>query len=358
MKIYCIKIDSMPFCSEVLQMQKLIKGSLTRQVSGCFTTETVVQMLTGKYSSLLHSHGIGYNTWTEQVQDLSIALYVPIDIRPDEGLPNWSWLKQSIPCLLAKKEFKVKAKDPGVLCGVLGFLRYPEFYQRSLISLFKSNETGDIEYIKQIQNDDDKKVLHFINYAHYHRACDSSSNLEEMHNAQKQAGEDVLKILSAYDFTEPDSLFWIYSDHGPWRFPEFGGYPKPLNFFTWSIIKDNTKNPISPTLPVSSAQDFYQAVLSKFDNNLKPFPQDKDRIYITEDGRMSINSLRSTTAMACKFCKWVDNMPLLMKQIIYHEPDNKFVQNNIVFDEVENYETVEPEDDLKNSLRSSFDWVF
>lgn len=57
MKIYAIKIDAMPYCQEVLALADMCKGKLKRQISGCYTGETMVQFLTGRNSSDLEPRG-------------------------------------------------------------------------------------------------------------------------------------------------------------------------------------------------------------------------------------------------------------------------------------------------------------
>lgn len=356
MKIYCIKLDAMPFCSDVLRIQDKVNGHLVRQVSGCFTTETMVQMLTGKHSSLLQKHGIGYTTWMDYVKDMSKAVG-RIEDRPMDGVTDWPWIKESIPLLLRKKGFKCTAKNPSILCGLFGFIRYPDFYKRITLS----GRTKEIEYTEQIQSEKNENILHFISYSHFHSACDNSGSKIQMEKAHQQAGKNILDLFSYYDFSEPDTLFWIYSDHGPWRHPDFGGYPKPINFFTWAIIKDNTELPVVPKLKVISAKDFFQVILSKFDNTLVPFTQDKNKIYITEDGRLNINPKKSTTAIACKFLDWESVIPTAMRYLIYHKPDNRFLQKDIGLDEngfvLSESEKMKEDEELMDALLSNFNWI-
>ena len=60
MKIYCIKVDALPFCQEVLQIQNQVNGTLLRQVSGAYTLSSLIQMFTGKLSSDYEPQGVGY----------------------------------------------------------------------------------------------------------------------------------------------------------------------------------------------------------------------------------------------------------------------------------------------------------
>lgn len=63
MKIYCIKIDAMPFCPEILKIAKLTYRMLLRQISGAYTLSSLIQMFTGRISSDFESRGVGYCLW-------------------------------------------------------------------------------------------------------------------------------------------------------------------------------------------------------------------------------------------------------------------------------------------------------
>ena len=326
MKIYCIKIDSMPFCPEVFEINKLIKGSMSRQVGGCFTTNTVVQMLTGKLTSDLYPHGIGYRTGKEWLSD---------------GCIDWPWLKESLPFDLSKIGYKFISRNPAVISGVLGFLKYPEFYSDSYVPGWDlaTNVLGNIgvenalperfnlseeEYIKKIQSSDEENVFHFINYNYAHDACMRGTSSCNLYEHQKSASKITLELLKYWDFTEKNALFWIFSDHGCWNFPGFGGYPLIQNFYTWVILKDNTDFRKVMLPSVISAQDFYSLIKYKLDESLI---FNKRNIFFTEDGRDGIDPYKSTTAMACEFVEY----PTQMTYLIYHEPDNKFLQKMAYF---------------------------
>jgi len=82
----------MPFCPEVLAIQKLVNGHFARQISGSCSLETACQMLTGKHSSQLEEHGMGHTLWQERVADLSKSVG-PVDTWPEEGTPKWDWIE-------------------------------------------------------------------------------------------------------------------------------------------------------------------------------------------------------------------------------------------------------------------------
>lgn len=320
----------------VSEFADLINGTLLRQIGGCYTTETKIQILSGKHSSALESHGCGYQLWMKKSKNTD-----PLELRPVKDLPAWDWMENTLPFQLAKYGFVTKATNAPVLSYVLGLLKYPEIYSHTYISKTIVLKEEEIAYAEQAQKENGN-ILYFIEHYHFHHACDDAPNPEVADAMSKKAWVDLLELMSYWDFNEPDTMFWIYSDHGPWRKPELGGYPLLQNFYTWAILKDNTKNPFVPKLKVIGASDVPKIILSKFDGE---FVEDKNRIYITEDARMNINPIKSTTAIACKV---VDST---LRYLTYHEPDNKFVQR------IGSDITEDIDEELLNALKENFQWV-
>ena len=337
MKIYCIKFDGLPFRSEVFRMRDLVNGKLVRQIGGCFTIETMAQMLVGKNSSQLKPHGIGYTSWMDECKDITKAVG-PIQNRDIDGIPDWSWLKDTVPFVL---KLKLEAVNPPTLCGCFGYIRHKEMYSRVILP---NNIGAHHEYIKKIQASSDDK-MYVINYGQAHDACELSVDKNDLERRQHVATDYLLSVLKLWNFNEPDALFWIFSDHGHWRLPELGGYPYDHNFITWAIVKDNRVENVPLMQNFISAKDFYSYTVDG------QWPV-RD-FYFTEDGRMNINSKRSTTAIVCKVSG--DSV----KVAIYHEPDNKFIQRNYrCFDyELSFVSETEVEEDLVEKLKSNFEWV-
>jgi len=336
MKIYCIKFDGLPFRSEVFQIRDKVSGHLVRQIGGCATVETMTQMLTGKHSSELKSHGIGYTSWMDACEDVTKAVG-PMP-RPMCALPDWSWLKYTVPFQL---NYRFEAMNPPTLCGCFGYQRYPDIYTRVDVPY---DIVSQQKYINEIQASKENG-FYVLNYEHAHEACERSSDKVDLDNRQKEACEYFLKTLELWNFNEPDALFWVFSDHGHWRSPELGGYPLEHNFVTWVVIKDNRRAKVLSMSNFIAATDFYEYVL--FNN----WPTHE--FFVTEDCRLNIDTKNSTTAIVCKYINPV------FKYVIYHEPDKKYVQKNYsCFDYTLTfmYES-EVEESLVEQLRLNFDWV-
>jgi len=365
MKIYCILLDTMPFCSEVQEILKITGGTLARQVSGCFTNESLIQMFTGKLTSDLEPNGIGYRLTWNRFGRYQISI--------------WSWMKEFIQFYLRDKGFNfVSRNHKEIVSTVLGFGNYPEFYtdtsvdrldmaDPSLKQLLCNNNEGkkfeqeEFDYIDKIQQPSDKNIFHLISYTHYHSAV--HSDIHRQKSKQLAAGNRVLELLKHWDFSEPDALFWIFSDHGSWFNPRVDAYPHPQHFYSWVIVKDNSKNSINLVSKVIDIKDFTSYMKLKFD--FIPLPEifaSKKRIYLTEDGRMAIDEEHMTTAIACCFEKWKKDFPQQMNYVIYHKPDNCFIQRKAIFDEnsfITKVETLSNviDDSLVNALIQKFDWI-
>lgn len=356
MKIYCIKVDAMPFCQEVLQMQNQVNGTLLRQVSGAYTLSSLIQMFTGKLSSAYEPQGVGYCLWKTKCGK--------------DGISQWSWMNDYVQFYLHDKGFDCIERNQGVIMGeVLGFSKYPQLYSERTTPWDQHDNKSYKFLVEQgkewIESRDDEfkwidkakkakgDIFYFINYSHFHATV---ALVESKHkNNHKIAGENVLELLSHYDFNEPDSLFWIFSDHGPWYHPTMDKFPLPEHFYTWVIVKDNTKKPLTFPNKIISIQDFPMFIRSKFGHPIQQFP--KDRIFLTEDGRQNIQNKVMTTAIACQFPK-----PNKMDCLLYHKPANTYLQRESVFEKSGLVITTKPQlsesfDILMNALKKNFDWI-
>lgn len=361
MKIYCINIDACSFCPEVLEMDKIIGGTLLRQVSGAYTIASLIQMFTGKLTCDLEPQGIGYTLWTTK--------------RDENGFAKWSWMEDFIQFYLLNKGFYfINRNFDEIMNKVLGFGRYPVFnkstspedHLKGLSHNYLATRNNDwfmardreFSWIDKAQTAKGD-FFYNIDYGNFHAAVHPLDVIEKQRH--KIAGQNVLELINHYDFSEPDALFWIFGDHGSWLNPPCGAYPFPENFYTWSVVKDNTKNPLVFPSKVISIRDFYAFIKYKFDEDTQLPDFSKKRIYVTEDGRCRIIKKYMSTAIACRFEKWENDFPLQMNYLIYHKPADKFIQriselNNEQFAvKTKNVEGFD--ENLMNALKNRFSWV-
>lgn len=363
MKIYCVKFDTMPFCSEVLKMAEIMNGTLVRQVSGCFTLSTLIQMFTGKQPSDHEPQGVGYTLWQTKVNEKNQVV--------------WPWIREFIQFYLLKKGFEFKGRNHGGVLHVLGLETFPEFRNNSSAldtiidvrdgawiteaaanAMLGSGERAlkykDIEfsYIDECQKPTKKNIFYFISYNHYHNVC-------QWFGRELKGGPPVIELVKHFDFSEPDSLFWFFSDHGCWARPSLKRYPRPQHFYTWAIVRDNSKNPISFSSKIISAEDFTPMILAKFGDG--SVPSSKNRIFFTEDGRQEHDPNSSTTAIACRFNEQPTGFSSKMSYLTYHLSNDHFLQKSAEFDEIGMLKREEKiskiDENLKEALVQRFKWV-
>ena len=135
--------------------------------------------------------------------------------------------------------------------------------------------------------------------------------------------------LSNWDFNEPDSLFWIFCDHGLPNESNHLIYPN--SYLSWALVKDNTSNPIVPGRKVIHPTDFYATVMNKLgltiDNEISGVciteKLDEDRLYISEDARLTYNPLYTTNYSQIQCSKFIDGIPSRMIQATMFLPQNQ-----------------------------------
>jgi glycosyltransferase involved in cell wall biosynthesis len=367
-KVYCVLFDSMPLLEEVVSVAGSKGAEILRQVNGCFTTTSCVEMLTGKLPSDLEDNGIGYELCLKY---------------RDNGM-HWPWEGELIVSKFLDKGCQVSLHNgewfSGVMCTNPAFTRTtsfpggPEIEQQktwadeAIVKMMlgdgpKTDEfyRDEIRHIHRMQSEKlERNTFYFVKYDQFHAAMVRSSRKEI-------ATERLVELMKQWDFKEPDAIFWFFSDHGDWN--TMGEHPDPNHYLSWVMFRDNTVDPIEVRSKFISARDFFPTVMSKFGYDYGPIPdvqsiqqaQNPDRIYYTEDGRQRFDPLNSTTAIACRFVNWNESKPGALLQVSYFKPRGEFrcllthldtdgfAKNVVRLDKVDEH--------LKQVLIDRFRWV-
>ena len=374
-KIYCVLFDSLPLTKNIITLAGKNEANIVRQIGACFTGASLIEMFTGKMLSDLHRHGIGYRLKEKFCY-------------PDTKLTNWPWKKQILLYQLLEHNWKVKYHNGRHFCKYL--LSEPAIEHHRLkikekdclaTSCAEGEEQMDkeLKFIYEIQkNSISDNTFNLIYYEHYHQALyyyDHSYRDKKFREQEKKykkrkkiAERRSLKLMNQWDFNEPNSIFWFFSDHGDWNLQPTMRHPLPQMYYSWVMVKDNTKNPIKVKSNFVSIRDFFPTIMNKFGYDYKGINDicsidsdvDMDRIYFIEDGRATINRKKSTTAMACKLVDWRGNVPGAILQTSYHEPNRKWKsfltplkKGLFVGDSV----SVKVEEGFKTIIKKRFDWV-
>jgi len=337
MKIYCVLFDTMPLAGEVVSVAEDNNGvELLRQVGGCFTTTTCVEMLTGKLPSDLEENGIGYELCGKYRDPVSGNIY-------------WPWENQMLVYRLRAQNWQIRLhngnwfsgqflnNNPNAAVMSTAFPGGLEAESRktwgdetiSEIMLGDGPESeqfyqDEIQNIYQMQSEKPlKDTFYFVKYDQFHVATLQGSG-------KQIAASRLIELMRKWDFNEPDAMFWFFSDHGDWN--TMTEHPDPNHYLLWALFKDNTAGAIKARSKFVSARDFFPTVMNKFGYSYESMPdvrsvqenQDKDRIYYTEDGRERFDKNNSTTAIACRFTDWQGDKPSRLHQVSYFKLRNEY----------------------------------
>ncbi len=188
-------------------------------------------------------------------------------------------------------------------------------------------EAAERRTVDQLQSArPERPTLYWIVYHDMHSAA-----LHEGDGDRVVAYRSLLQRLRAWNFDEPDSLFWVWSDHGDYGELHIDGRLRPPNWLTWAMMKDNTCEPSLARRRVMSITDVRPTLLSRCAPDTLPTPSttgggrpldepiDEDRIYLVEDSRLACDSERCDACAAVMFVDWHDGLPRLILQYTYNE---------------------------------------
>ncbi len=376
MKVYCILFDTMPLLDEVVSLAKENAMVLLRQVGGCFTTSSCVEMLTGKMPSDLEKNGIGHERHVKYRDPVTNKIH-------------WPWEKELIVNRLLDNGWRIRLQNPGYFSGYLSNNPAFEAFERTKTTLFprslkaeerfcQDKKTVDeimlgngpqteqfyldkIRHIHQIQSEKQtENTFYFVKYDQFHAAA--------LKRCDKQvAVSRWIELMKQWDFNEPDAMFWFFSDHGDWH--TMSEHLEPDNYLTWVMFKDNTENPIKVRSRFISISDFFPTIMDKFGYPYEAIPdvrsiqqeQDRDRIYYVEDARVRFDKQNSTTAIACRFTDWQGDKPSKLHQVSYFKPTDEY--KSLVSDIDENgfiancAEVGDIDPVMKQAVIDRFEWV-
>jgi len=346
---------------------------LLRQVGGCFTTTTCVQMFTGKLPSDLEENGIGYELCGKYRNPISGDIY-------------WPWENQMLVNRLRAQDWQIRLHNGNWFSGqflnnnpnaAVMSTAFPGGLEAESKKTWGDKGTEQIMLghgpdtvkfyadeawsIRQMQAERSiKNTFYFVKYDQFHVATLQGSG-------KLVAAGRLVELMRQWDFNEPDAMFWFFSDHSDWN--TMTEHPHPNHYLLWALFKDNTAGAIKARSNFISARDFFSTVMNKFGYSYEPMPdvrsiqenQDLDRIYYTEDGRQRFDKNNSTTAIACRFIDWDGIKPCGLLQVSYFKPRNEFVcmlahLNSAGF--VEDIARLNEIDSrLKQALIDRFEWV-
>ena len=350
-KIYCILFDTMPLINEMIKMAEINKMRKFLQIGGCFTIISLLEMFTGKLPSDYVSHGIGHSYLNRYRNKVSKEIYVP-------------WYKDFIMKKLSKQNWKIRTHDiptdnfvHGDVCTdsweggheqrLKIFKKFKNIREggRTVDKLLitdskKSKEwhQRECEFICSMQKEKpEHNTFYFIDYEHFHSLSGYKKGKQEKHvkKVTNIVINKIMNLVNTWDFNEPNSIFWFFSDHGfPSEISRASIIPKANSYLSWAFVKDNiigkNFNDVEPS--IISIRDFMPSVMEKFsykyeqiDESYPMFdPLNKKRVYFIEDGRKVVDEMVSTTVVACRVIEWIKDKPIKILQVGYFSKNKKF----------------------------------
>ena len=349
-KFYCLLIDCTPFFDFIQDMGKKNNFTFLHHLSAGSTSNTLFTMLTGTFPCAIIPNGIGYlshgdgDALNGHANKISLEAYK----KRNGYYDDWKWLKNenaSLFHILNNNNCKVKLHNYGgfgrFVKAKLGGLKYnpedlsefkniettyshPKGISEEFMNSYggfrynsKSNHLIEEhfklqkEYITNLQNNYKDENVFYIEDEHcYHDTAPDKINL-------------IKRYFNLWNFNEPDSVFFIFADHGNTQSRLF---PNEVNQ-VWAMIKDNRQNPLNFNNTFMASYDLFNTVLKVFNiKNTSPYPMlsksldnplDKNRIFFIEDSRLKICNFESDTLNCFKIISWNGNIPKVMIQFTY-----------------------------------------
>ena len=348
MKIYCILMDTVPRSGKIRKAFDDKGIQFSDHITCSSTVPTLITMFGGKTPTEMfgiggvgHSHTYGRllsdkKEWDEQMifhivpDDWTIHIHSMPKTRGDGGTGDFGG-----------DTFKLLPDD---ICGRTENMRFYEY----------GEGYDEDKFIKQMQNLPITRVLrkgkviddkygresnHFVvlKFNHYH---DSARGTDLIYNQKKIVSSDDIidmyaDMINKMDFDEPDSLFWVYADHGEPHNINVN-MPPPDSWLAWCGVKDNIlKRKV--TKEVIGCDDFKNTVLNRIYD--KDFPNDVlddvdyDRIYVREDGRSAVSPNFASTVSAIKaldehrYIQYVNHSPNAHKREFHNQEERTIIYN-------------------------------
>ena len=362
MKIYCILLDTVPRHPKIKNILEKKGINFADHITCSSTVPTLVTMLSGNtptemfgiggighshtYSKLL-SEKKSIEEWNSKIilhmlpSDWNIHIHSMPETRGDRVTNKmvkvedmhkggaFSRVKEFIE--IDPSGFRLLPDD---LCGRAPNMNFHTYNKND-------DEDSFINHMQELP--DDKNNFVFLKYNHYHDASRGESVVyqgKEVNLEHELVVDMFVDMIDRIDFDEPDSLFWIFADHG--EPPNINKLmPPPDSWLAWCGIKDNITNK-KINKKIIGCDDFKNTVLNRIYNKNLPNDilddLDMDRIYVREDGRGAIDPNYGTTVSAIKaldedrYIQYVNHSPqasqrtfdnLEERTIIYNKSENK-----------------------------------
>ena len=312
-------------------------------ITNSWTATTLSSMFSGMSPSELYPRkGIGYDdtykhkdTFEKQVADKQMIF----NMLPDD----WNIHIHSMgPTRGDTDKFRFV---PDEICEINRDYNLYDYKERK-------DELNFVAKMQKLSNEENHFI--FLKYNHYHDVMHGNDN------AREKAVEGLKGVIDTIDFTEENSLFWLFSDHGlPNNIDNY--MSPPDSWLGWCSVTDNITNK-TVKKEVIYMCDFRNTILNRA--RVESLPNDvldeldMDRIYVCEDGRAHTRGGDSQNSTTVSAIKKINGGAYV--QLAYHKPDKKEKYHAFDLDlgiKVSDDSVVtETADELSKYLKSSEHW--
>ena len=356
MKIYCILMDTVPRDGRIVNAFRSKGVEFSDHITCSSTVPTLITMFSGKTPTEMYGiGGVGHShtydrlvsdkkVWDEQMlfhmipDDWAIHIHSMPLTRGDHGTGD-----------VSNPSFKLLPDD---ICGRTNNMRYYNYddshdednFMKKMQNIPKVRVGPDLKIDEKFDKDTNHLIV--LKWKHYHDASRGKfikyggTDIPSTSDAIIDMYADMIKQM---DFEEPDSLFWVFADHGePHNISEM--MPPPDSWLAWCGVKDNISNQ-KVTKKIIGCDDFKNTVLnrvydtSKEDEEYIPLPNDvlsdldMNRIYVREDGRSAVSPNFASTVSAIKaldehrYIQYVNHSPNAHKRQFHNQEERIIIYN-------------------------------
>ena len=392
-KIYFVLCDTMPLGVELKELASKNQMQLIQTIGGCFTMPCMIQLLTGQMPSDFIPNGLGYSTLEKYRSKSTKKLYFPWwnktiirwlqrrnwTIHLHNVLPDhWYYgdvYTDSYEGGYAERAAEIFDNYHRTYSTRMMHPLFLEPYTPKMGEIFGYKKRGskkdwhanELQFIETLRKKKPKRsTFYFIEYLHYHSYDMYNLYINSQGDEKLRKGiiTSMVDLLKAFDFNEPNAIFWFFGDHGIQRCENI--IPKPAQYYSWALVKDNVKRVEPLKTKIISMRDFPDILIKKLGYKIShPSLVNKDKIYYVEDGRKKYGEFRSTTALAAQVVEWKENNPLTILQTCYFL-DHAFHRDLISLDPlgsckpiipIENNVYQKKLDILEKAVINKFSWV-
>ena len=354
MKIYCILLDTVPRHGKIRDAFNSKGVQFSDHITCSSTVPTLITMFGGKTPTEMfgiggvgHSHSYGRLVADKKKWDEGMLFHM---------IPNdWTIHIHSMPLTrgdggrgdFGDTSFKLLPDD---ICGRTNNMK---FYDYSGSERIDNDETTFIKKMQDLPTDGVARDIpstpnHFIvlKFNHYHDSA-RGHHINYCGERIEATSENIIDMyadmIKKMDFEQPDSLFWVFADHGePHNINIM--MPPPDSWLAWCGVKDNISDR-KDVKKIIGCDDFKNTVLNRVYNTSKgdeeyiPLPNDAlgeldmDRIYVREDGRSAVNPNYASTVSAVKaldedrYIQYINHSPNAHKRQFHNQEERVIIYN-------------------------------